>query len=154
MAVYSIPIDVIALRLFLAAALAFIMGIDREFKNKPYGLRPYMMLSVGSAAFTMMVMELLHHPDITGSGSIDPSRIIAAIITGIAFLGAAAIIRSEQHIIGATTGTGIWVVGAVGVACGLGYYWYAGLLTAFALLILVVLGKLHDTIKHHQQSKR
>lgn len=143
---YDIPIETIALRLFLAAALAFVIGLDREFKDKPYGIRPYMMLSVGSAAFIMMVMEMAHAGD-PSLVAIDPGRVIAGIIGGIGFLGAGAIIRSEHRTIGATTGTGIWVVGATGVACGLGYYWHAMLLTAFAVLILVVLGRLHERIQ-------
>lgn len=154
MPAYYIPIEVIILRLFLAAALAFCMGLDRELKGKPYGLRPFMMLSVGSAAFTMMVIELSHHSEaIARNVEMDPGQVIQAIIGSIGFLGAAAIIRSDKHVVGATTGTGIWVVGAIGVACGLGYYWYAILLTVFALLILVVLGKLHDHIQKRQQPK-
>lgn len=145
---YHIAMDTVAMRLLAAAVFAFIMGIDRELKSKPYGIRPYMMLSVGAAALTIMILELAHQSDaIGGNVEIDPGQVIQAIIGSIGFLGAAAIIRGGSNVVGATTGTGIWVAGAVGIACGLGFYWHAVLLTGFAVLIMVILGKLHENIQ-------
>jgi len=141
-----ITLQEVFFRLFIAVFLAFLIGLDRELKHKPFGFRPYMMVSLGSAAFALILMELAYGMEIKPDVNIDPSRVIQGIITGLGFLGAGAVIRAEKHVVGATTGSGIWVVGAIGLACGLGFYWYATIITLFALFIVIAFGKIHEKL--------
>ena len=137
----EIPIAEMAIRLASACGFAFLLGLDRELQGKAAGLRTHMLVSLGSAAFIIMGMSLLFA---TAKGDpsaqIDPSRIIEGVIGGIGFLGAGAIIRSGGDIKGLTTGASIWAAGAIGLACGMGYLPLAGMFTAFAVVIVLVLG--------------
>jgi putative Mg2+ transporter-C (MgtC) family protein len=130
-----------ALKLGTAGLLGGLLGLDRQVRNKPLGLRTNMLVAIGSCAFALIVMDLTdlfrRQP---GLGTIDPSRVIQGIIEGIGFLGTGAIIQSRGQVVGATTGASIWVVGAIGIACGFGLYLHAALLAAIAFFILTVLG--------------
>ena len=131
----------VALRLAAAIGFACLIGIDREVKNRPLGLRTNMLMALGSASFSVLVIELMHLPAAGPNASpIDAGRVIEGIIGGIGFLGAGAIIRERSELRGATTGAAIWAVGAIGVACGFGYYLHAGLITLLALFVMTVLG--------------
>ncbi len=137
----EIPIAEMAIRLASACGLAFLLGLDREMHGKAAGLRTHMMVSLGSAAFIIMGMSLLFATaEGDPSASIDPSRIIEGVIGGIGFLGAGAIIQSGGDIKGLTTGASIWAAGAIGLACGMGYLPLAAMFTAFAVVIILVLG--------------
>lgn len=133
------PVD-IAWRIAAAALGGFCLGIDRELRRKPLGLRTFMLVSIGSAAFVITAVELAHGlaAEVDGT-SIDPTRVIQGVITGIGFLGAGAILQGRDRIIGATTGASIWVVGAIGVACGFGLYWHAAICAVAALFVLIVM---------------
>jgi putative Mg2+ transporter-C (MgtC) family protein len=141
----STPAPVIALRLFLATALGAAIGLEREYKERPAGLRTHMLTAVASTVFTLITLELLSEArSLTGSASADPIRVIEAVTAGVAFLAAGAIIRARGQVRGLTTGAGMWLAGAVGVACGSGYYSIAVMATLLALLILAVVGRLED----------
>lgn len=143
-----LPFDVMLSRLLLAVGLAFLMALDREIKGKPYGLRPYMMVSLASCGFILIILKLAHEADtIAKHITMDPGQVVQAVIGATGFLGAAAVLRAEKNIVGATTGTGLLVAGAVGVSCGLGYYALAVLMAIFTLMILVMVGRLHDHIQ-------
>ena len=93
--------------------------------------------------FTLITFEL--HVQFAGKGgehTADPVRIIEAVTAGVAFLAAGAIIQSRGNVQGLTTGANMWLAGALGVACGAGYYVLAVIGTVFALIVLVVLAKL------------
>jgi putative Mg2+ transporter-C (MgtC) family protein len=131
----------VALRLGAAIGFACLIGIDRELKHKPLGLRTNMLMALGSASFIIVVIEIMHlRAPGPNASPIDVGRVIEGIIGGIGFLGAGAIIRERSDIRGATTGAAIWAVGAIGVACGFGYYVHAALITAVALFVITVLG--------------
>jgi putative Mg2+ transporter-C (MgtC) family protein len=130
-----------ALRLALAILLSAAVGIDRELKHKPLGLRTNMLVALGAASFSLMALQLVH--DLAGGPStirIDPSRVMEAIVGAIGFLGAAAIVQGRLELFGATTGASIWVVGAIGMACGFGFYALALVVTVAGLFVLTVLG--------------
>jgi putative Mg2+ transporter-C (MgtC) family protein len=130
------------IRLIAALALGAIIGWERERAQKPAGLRTHMLVALGAAVFILLGVGVLleYQPELPGS-RIDPTRVIEGVVTGIGFLGAGSIIQSRGSVQGLTTGASVWIAGAVGVACGLGAYWIAGLATLFALatLALVVL---------------
>ncbi len=127
----AMPVDM-AWRLLLAAGLGAAIGLEREYRQKPAGLRTNILIAVGSALFTILSLELTR-----GVG--DPSRVAGQIVTGIGFLGGGAIMRNRDTVHGMTTAATIWVNAAVGVAAGMGQYALATFAVALTLLVLVVL---------------
>jgi putative Mg2+ transporter-C (MgtC) family protein len=135
-----VGLEQVVLRLVAAVVLAFVIGLDRELRNKPVGLRTFMLVSLGAAAFSLVIMELTQTIEPEGHLAIDPSRVAEGIIGGIGFLGAGAIIQGARGVVGATTGASIWVVGGIGMACGFGFYAHAAVTTAIAAVVLTILG--------------
>ncbi len=125
------PVDM-AWRLLLAAGLGAAIGLEREYRQKPAGLRTNILIAVGSALFTILSIEM------TGKVG-DPSRVAGQIVTGIGFLGGGAIMRNRDTVHGMTTAATIWVNAAIGVAAGMGQYPLATFAVALTLLVLVVL---------------
>src|SRR3954471_6652727 len=126
------------LRLVIAAALGGAVGFERELRDREAGIRTHLLVSLGSALFTI-ISAYGFHEFLTAGGVIvraDPSRIAAQIVTGIGFLGAGAIIRDGMSVRGLTTAATLWVVAAVGMACGAGYYWPAAAATVLTLAAL------------------
>jgi putative Mg2+ transporter-C (MgtC) family protein len=146
----DIPIWETLIRLTLAVVLGGLIGWEREHRGKPAGLRTNMMVSLGAATFTLMSVGMV--PE---SASTDPSRIVTGVATGIGFLGAGSIIKTGATVSGITTAAGIWVVGSVGAAAGVGAYSVATAATVVSLIVLFVFGKIethamdgdHDTKK-------
>ena len=120
----DIGIMEVAVRLLAAAALTGAIGLERELRERAAGLRTHMLVGVGAALFT--IVSAYGWGDFIFSreaGTIlDPTRIAAQIVTGIGFLGAGAIIRQGLSVRGLTTAAGLWVVAAIGVAAGAGFY--------------------------------
>ncbi len=129
----------IAFRLVLAAGLSGLVGLERELRERAAGLRTHMLVGLGSALFT--IVSAYAWGDFTFDRSqgtvLDPTRIAAQIVTGIGFLGAGAIIRQGLSVRGLTTAAGLWVVAAIGMAVGAGFYLPALVTTG---LVLVGLG--------------
>lgn len=126
------------------------LGLEREWKEKPAGLRTHMLVSLAAACFTILATEIfLTQVAITGETSVDTTRVIEGVIAGVAFLGAGTIIKGGGDIKGLTTGASIWVAGALGVACGGGYYAPALVTLGLALLALHVLGRLESRVRAH-----
>jgi putative Mg2+ transporter-C (MgtC) family protein len=120
------------LRLALAAALGGAIGLEREFRHRPAGLRTNMLIALGSALFSILSVEL-------GAGAGSPDRIAAQVVTGIGFLGAGAILRSGENVHGLTTAATIWVNAAIGMAAGLGSYTVAAVAAAITLGVLALM---------------
>lgn len=144
----EIPVLDMFIRLLAAAGLALVLGLEREFRGKAAGLRSHMLVSLGASAFIIMGMHILFATaEGDPSARIDPTRIVEGVIGGIGFLGAGSIIQSRGNIQGITTGASIWMAGAIGVACGLGIFTLAGMVTLMALIIMSVLGRFqHEVI--------
>ncbi|MBV9617448.1 MAG: MgtC/SapB family protein [Ktedonobacteraceae bacterium] len=129
---------VILLRLSLALILGAIIGFERESRRHEAGIRTNALIALGCALFTVIsatgFSDMLGLPHV----QLDPTRIASYIIAGIGFLGGGAIfVYQEERIRGLTTAAAIWVVAAIGMACGAGLLWVAVLVTVFALIILV-----------------
>ena len=134
------PFGEITLRLGLACVLASVIGLEREASNKAAGLRTHMLVSLAAATFAILTIELAHDAAWLGENiRQDPLRVVEAVVTGIAFLGAGAIIRSGGTVYGVTTGASIWLAGSVGLACGIGRFDIALLLVLLSLVILSLL---------------
>jgi putative Mg2+ transporter-C (MgtC) family protein len=125
------PVDMVW-RLLLAAGLGAALGLEREFRQKPAGLRTNILIAVGSALFTILSLEVTRNVG-------DPSRVAGQIVTGIGFLGGGAIMRNRDTVHGMTTAATIWVNAAIGVGAGMGQYSLATFTAALTLVVLVVL---------------
>ena len=145
---YPDSIGEVIARLAAAIVCGAILGWEREAQNKPAGLRTHMMVALGSAAFTLITLKIFEAAQQTTSQhvSADPLSVVSGVIGGIGFLGAGSIIQSRRSVQGITTAAAIWVVGAVGIACGIGYYSVAVLTVAFAVVVLLGIGLLEHTI--------
>jgi len=120
----------VLLRLFVAAALGGAIGVERELRERQAGLRTHLVVSVGAALFTLVSAYGFHNFD----GKVDPTRIAAQIVSGIGFLGAGAIIRQGLSVRGLTTAASLWLVAAIGMAAGAGY-WEGALIATFGALL-------------------
>ena len=126
----------ILLRLAVAAGLGGAIGFERELRERQAGLRTHLVVCVGSALFTL-VSAYGFEDFFSATGTrIDPTRIAAQIVSGIGFLGAGAIIRQGLSVRGLTTAATLWLVAAIGMSVGAGYYTAAVITTAGALLTL------------------
>jgi putative Mg2+ transporter-C (MgtC) family protein len=126
----------VLLRLFVAAALGGAIGLERELRERQAGLRTHLVVSVGAALFTLVSAYGFEGVLSQGRVVADPTRIAAQIVSGIGFLGAGAIIRQGLSVRGLTTAASLWLVAAIGMASGAGYWAGAIIATAGALLTL------------------
>ncbi len=132
----------IAIRICLACVLGAAIGIDREIKKRPAGLRTHMLVALAAAVFAIISIEITRTVQPGREQAFDPVRIIEAVTAGVAFLAAGSIIQSGRTVQGLTTGAGLWLAGAVGLACGLGLWSIGVMAAAMGLFVLVVLGGL------------
>ena len=126
------------LRVLAAGALGGAIGLERELREREAGLRTHLLVAVGAALFTLVSAYGFSEFEFSARNGItyDPTRIAAQIVTGIGFLGAGAIIRHGWSVRGLTTAASLWVVAAIGIACGAGYYSAAVITTALVLISL------------------
>ncbi|MBN3878158.1 MULTISPECIES: MgtC/SapB family protein [unclassified Nostoc] len=142
----------ISFRLCVALLIGAIIGLERQIRHKPAGLRTHMLVSLGSALFTLIIMQ-------TGGLQASPdalSRVIQGIAAGVGFLGAGEIVRQSSQesqqleIHGLTSAAAIWVSSALGIAAGCGL-WQLGLISA--MLTFLVLNVFKRFEKHHKKSE-
>lgn len=137
----------IVLRIVLATALSAVIGIEREYHQKPAGLRTNVMVGLGACLFTLVSIRAA---DIfAGAAAVEPTRIAANIVVGIGFLGAGTILfeKDRSSVIGLTTAATLWVVAAVGTAIGMGLYVEAIVGTAMVFFTFMVLSKAVSEIR-------
>ena len=144
----------LTLRLLIATCLGAAIGLEREFRQKPAGLRTNILIALGSALLTIVSIQFAQ-----AGGTSD--RIAAQIVTGIGFLGGGAILRSGKNVHGMTTAATIWVNAAVGMAAGAGEFAIAGVATVFTLIVLAVLPPIESYFErragftnHHEHARR
>jgi putative Mg2+ transporter-C (MgtC) family protein len=125
-------------RLLLAAVLGGAIGLERELRHRPTGLRTNLFICFGSAMYTIMSFKL------AGEFSGDHTRIAAQIIPGIGFIGAGSIIHARAGVTGLTSAATLFVVASIGMACGGGLYAPAVFATVMILLSLVLLGRMEE----------
>jgi putative Mg2+ transporter-C (MgtC) family protein len=138
------PFLVVVARLLLAAMLGAAIGFEREWRNRPAGLRTHILVCVTAATFAILTVEIVHAPafnvDIARDAvRADPARVVEAVTAGVAFLAAGTILFSRGQVHGLTTGAGMWLAGAIGLACGLGIWQIATFATLLVLIVLAVL---------------
>ena len=133
-------------RLMVAVGAGALIGLDRELRRKPAGLRTLALVALGSAVF---VLETVDPP--LGVSSEGTSRVIQGVVTGVGFLGAGSILRgtSEESIRGLTTAASIWLAAATGIACALAQWPVVAAACTLGLLVLVVTPV--ERVLHHRR---
>lgn len=132
------------LRIFVACILSGLIGLEREWRRHEAGLRTHILVCIGS---TLIMLTSLHVFDIYKTQApVDPTRIAAGVITGIGFLGAGTIIRAEEGVRGLTTASSLWVVAALGLSVGCGFYKASVFVTFLVLTVLLFLRKLESSL--------
>lgn len=144
----ELPLEEAVARLLLVLVLAGAVGVERELREQEAGLRTHMLVGVGAALF-VLTGNYAWGDLVFGNAAgivLDPSRVVAYVVTGVGFLGAGAILKSGGSIRGLTTAASLWVVAAVGVSVGAGLYALGVVATAIVLLSLWPVRQLADLL--------
>lgn len=134
----------IVLRIITALVFGGIIGLERQYHDKPAGFATNTLICVGSAVFALLSILSAYY---LGG---DPARIAAQIVAGVGFLGAGSILRDGNKISGLTTAAGIWLVAAVGMAVGYGHYFIGAVATGSVLILQLFIRKLMTAFDYVQ----
>jgi len=138
------------LRLCLASLLGGVVGIERGSGDRPAGLRTHILVSAGSAL--LMLVSAYAFQD--WAGNHDPGRIAAQVVSGIGFLGAGTILHEGFNVRGLTTAASLWMVAAIGLACGAGMYIIAIVATVIMLITLITFHELEKRFYTNVKTER
>lgn len=130
-------------KILLAIFCGSLIGLERELKEKPAGMRTYMLICTGATLFTLVG---IHFTENWEEGISDPMRVAAQIVTGVGFLGAGTIIFARGYIHGLTSAAAIWMSAAIGMAIGIGMLVFSVVVTLVIVLSLMVLGRVEFTL--------
>lgn len=133
-----LPMGDVALRLLAAAFCGALLGLDREMRGKAAGLRTHTLIAISSAVTTLVALEFYAGLEPGEEGRSDPVRVIQGVAQAVGFISAGVMFRSGDSVRGATTAAVIWVAGALGIACGAGYFVLAGMALAMCLIVTIV----------------
>lgn len=143
----------LTLRMVLAVVLGGLIGLEREWSNHAAGFRTHILVCIGSASIMLLSIygfsQFVNEPNVRT----DPARLAAQVISGIGFLGAGAIIRNGSSITGLTTAASVWVVAAIGLSVGAGFYYPAVLATGLVLVSLFLLNKWEKHLLRHRRNQ-
>lgn len=139
----EIPYPVMLARMAGAIVLGAVIGAEREYRDRAAGLRTHILVALAACVFALLSVESVHMAGFSDEQvRIDPLRVIEAVTSGVAFLAAGMIVFSRGQVKGLTTGAGMWLAGAVGLAVGLGY-WFVGFFATLAcFIVLFIVGKI------------
>ena len=129
------------IRIIAALILGGIIGAERERHKKAVGLRTLILISVGSALFTILSINMV------GPDGENPGRVAANIVSGIGFLGAGVILEERGQVVGLTTAATIWITAALGMAAGAGHYILAGITMFIVMIVLLLFTRLEDYLE-------
>lgn len=124
-------------RIAAALLLSFMLGFERFVRKKPVDFRPFVIIALASCSLTLGISEYALRAD-DPQLSVDPAKVVSGVMTGIGFIGAGALFREEHTVLGAGSAASIWASGAIGLVCGFGFLWLAGLLTLSLVLVLAL----------------
>lgn len=127
----------IFLRLLCAMTVGTVIGTEREYSNRPAGMRTHILVALGACA-VMITSEMLFKQYNAFGAYPDPARLPAQVITGVGFLGAGTILREGTNVKGLTTAASLWAVACLGIASGAGYYAVAAIGTVFIFITLTI----------------
>jgi putative Mg2+ transporter-C (MgtC) family protein len=144
-----------SLRMGAALVCGAVIGLERERKQRPAGLRTHMLVALASALFTIIAFQI--YADVQSldeSDTSDPLRLLEAITAGVAFLAAGTILQRQDGVHGITTGAGLWLSGALGMACGKGLFLLAFLGAILTLVVLALVRVVERTNEPKGQKER
>src|SRR5256886_6786403 len=141
----GVPRLALVARVGLATVLGGAIGLERELGGKPAGLRTNILIGIGSVLYTHLSIAMV-------GGGADPTRVAGQIVTGVGFIGAGTILHARGAVVGLTSAATIWVVAAIGVALGSGYYLEGIGTTVVVLAVLAGLGRVEKLVE--RQSMR
>ncbi|HYH23564.1 MAG TPA: MgtC/SapB family protein [Azospirillum sp.] len=128
----------IAVRMLLAVLCGTVLGFDREARGKAAGLRTQTLVSLSAAATTLVALQMYADVARAGhGGDVDPTRVIQGLAQAIGFISAGVMFQRGVNVRGVTTAAVIWMAGALGIACGAGLYWVAGVGLGLSVLVSV-----------------
>lgn len=137
-------VDILRLALVAQVGLATVLGgaigLERELGGKPAGLRTNILICIGSVLYTHLSIAMV-------GGTSDPTRVAGQIVTGVGFIGAGTILHARGAVVGLTSAATIWVVAAIGVALGSGYYLEGIATTLVVLVVLAGLGRVEKLVE-------
>ena len=135
----------IILKILLSIALGSLVGVEREARGKPAGLKTHAIICLASTIFSIISINYFTK---------DYARMISNVLTGMGFIGAGAIIASGRKVVGITTATTLWITTAIGIAVGIGFYFLAIISTITVLIILLVFREVELEIFEKQKPKK
>jgi putative Mg2+ transporter-C (MgtC) family protein len=135
----------ICLRLLCAMLVGMVIGTEREYTNRPAGMRTHILVALGACVVALTGQMLRGE-----YGNADPARLAAQVITGVGFLGAGTIMREGATVKGLTTAASVWTVACLGIAAGFGYYAIALMGMVFMLVTLTIL----ELLQHHLPGRK
>lgn len=146
MDVWHISTPDLCIRLFSAVAMGGIIGWEREYSNQSAGFRTHILVCVGSAL--IMLLSMYGFSDYADEANVrmDPARLAAQVISGIGFLGAGTILRNGLSISGLTTAASLWVVAAIGLSVGAGFYLASMIVTLIVFTCLFILNRVEKRV--------
>lgn len=145
----DVSVQTIMIKLVIGCIIGGLIGYDREYKNRPAGIKTHILVCLGACILAMVQQEImnqslsiaLHNSELANVIKIDQARLIAQIVSGIGFLGAGTIIVTKHKIMGLTTAASLWVTSGLGIAVGMGYYALSIISFTFVYIILTFLQK-------------
>lgn len=137
------------IRLIVSILISGLVGFDREYKNRPAGLRTHILVCLGATLVAMVQKEISHeaimfataNPTLSHVVKTDEARLVAQVISGIGFLGAGTIIVTNHSIKGLTTAASLWAVACLGISTGMGFYKISLIGTFLIMIVLTFLNK-------------
>ncbi len=140
-------------KLTAAVFLGSLIGIERTLAHRLAGFRTFALVSLGSCAFTLVAQLMYESLGGQEWGMVDPLRMASQVIVGVGFLAGGIIFTTKEHVHGLTTGAGLWVAAAVGMAVGFGYYALAVFVAVLTLLIFGLFWQIEQKIiaREHEQ---
>jgi putative Mg2+ transporter-C (MgtC) family protein len=136
----AVPVEVAVIRILSALVLSGLIGAEREWRERPAGLRTHMLVALAACLYVIVATEIVTH-DVLGAGEqlrVDPMNLIGAVTAGVAFLVAGIIITSGGKVKNVTTGASLWLAGAIGLAAGAGSIPLAALATVLVVGVLML----------------
>ena len=166
----TLTVPEIVLRLSLSMIIGGTIGFERQYKNRPAGMRTHILVCMGATVIALIQDEIalsalrdaMAYPEMTGVIRSDQARLIAQVVSGIGFLGAGTIIVTKRSVTGLTTAASLWAVAGLGIAIGMGYYAIAltsfvGVFIALTLIKRIIhvptIKKLEIRYVHKQETK-
>jgi len=145
----------VLMRLAGALVLCGLIGLERETRNRPAGLRTHMLVGLASALYCLIMLEVLANMDqFSDRVSSDPMRLVNAVTSGVAFLAAGMIVFSGGKVRGLTTGASMWLAAAIGLSVGFGFWFMALATTALALAVIRIVKLAEDQAHDSDEEER